>query len=112
MSLLHAHRDFLSQALERLCSDPRVAAVLVSGSVGRGEEDEWSDLDLIVACFEESATVVATPMEAERFDDLALWVDCSFNAPPRVPPKHSVDTSRLRAWCWWTGTPGPCKRLG
>jgi len=58
-----------------------VVAVLVSGSTGRGQEDEWSDLDLIVVSSEETATVLATPVEAERFGDLVAWVDCSFNAP-------------------------------
>jgi hypothetical protein len=58
-----------------------VAAVLLSGSGGRGEADEWSDVDLYVVSIEEEATVLSCPSEAERFGDLAVWVDCAFNAP-------------------------------
>ena len=81
MSLLQAHRAFLERALDRLTPDPRVAAVLLAGSAGRGEADEWSDLDIIVVADEETATVLATPAEAGHLGDLAIWVDCSFNAP-------------------------------
>jgi predicted nucleotidyltransferase len=41
-----AVRDRIVEVLE---ADPRVQAVWLSGSFGRGEADEWSDLDLHVA---------------------------------------------------------------
>lgn len=81
MSLLEAHQAFLEQSVETLTGDSRVAAVLLGGSTGRGEADEWSDLDVTVVSYEDTATVLATPAEAERLGDLAIWVDCSFNAP-------------------------------
>jgi predicted nucleotidyltransferase len=40
----------VTQALE---ADPRVTAAWLSGSYGRGEADEWSDLDLHVAVVDE-----------------------------------------------------------
>ena len=81
MSLLSAHETFLDSAVERLATDDRVVAVLLTGSGGRREQDEWSDLDIGVVSSEDDATVLAAPSEAEAFGDLAVWVDCSFNAP-------------------------------
>ena len=80
-SLAAAHQVFLEQAVELLSADRRVDAVLITGSAGRGEQDEWSDLDIGVVSSEDQATVLASPSEAERFGDLGIWVDCSFNAP-------------------------------
>ena len=81
-SLLAARQEFLNQAVERLGADPRVAAVLLGGSTARGEADEWSDLDLVLVSNEDPASLLSGPHEAEVFGDLAIWVDCSFNAPP------------------------------
>src|SRR5437588_186632 len=56
---------------------------MLSGSGGRDEADEWSDLDIIVAAADEvSAEVLSDPHAAEAFGDLVVWVDCSFNASP------------------------------
>ena len=81
MTLLDAHRSFLDRAQAVLADDDRVLAIVLTGSAGRGEQDEWSDLDIGVMSSEANATVLATPTEAERLGDLAIWVDCSFNAP-------------------------------
>jgi predicted nucleotidyltransferase len=81
MSLLEARAAFLDEALARLKRDDRVVAVLLGGSTERGEADNWSDLDIQVISSETSASVVSSPNEAERFGDLAIWVDCSWNAP-------------------------------
>lgn len=47
------HRSERDRLLERitrvLAGDDRIAAAWLSGSLGRGEGDEWSDLDLYVA---------------------------------------------------------------
>lgn len=82
MSLTSAREVFLSTALEGLTQDDRVLAVMMSGSTGRGEAEEWSDLDLIAISAPDSESVLACPSEAERYGDLLIWVDCSFNAPP------------------------------
>ena len=42
------YRDLWSRAQEVLGADPRVRSVALSGSVGDGSADEWSDLDLQV----------------------------------------------------------------
>lgn len=81
MSVQKAQREFLEAAVERLARDDRVAAVLLVGSAGRGEADEWSDLDIeVIADDDSSSEVVSNPHAAEQFGDLLVWVDCSFNA--------------------------------
>jgi len=81
MSLRGAHQAFLEHALARLKEDDRVVAVFLGGSAGRGEADDWSDLDIQVISSETLTTVVSSPNDAERFGDLVIWVDCSWNAP-------------------------------
>ena len=81
MSVQKAQREFLEAAVERLAGDDRVAAVLLVGSAGRGEADEWSDLDIeVIADDDYSSEVASNPHAAEQFGDLLVWVDCSFNA--------------------------------
>jgi predicted nucleotidyltransferase len=81
MHMREAHDSFLQSAVDRLAEDSRVAAVVLVGSAGRGEADEWSDLDLVVIAEDDhSAQVLSNPHEAEQFGDLLVWVDCSFNA--------------------------------
>ncbi len=81
MSVQEAQREFLEAAVERLAGDDRVAGVLLVGSAGRGEADEWSDLDIeVIADDDRSSEVVSNPHAAEQFGDLLVWVDCSFNA--------------------------------
>lgn len=47
--LLARLRDrLLSQLLGLLEADPAVGAVALVGSLGRGEEDNWSDIDLLI----------------------------------------------------------------
>jgi hypothetical protein len=81
MPLLEAHRAFCERAVRQLVEDARVVALLACGSTGRQEEDEWSDLDLLVVSSEDPVSVVASAADAARFGDLVVWVDCSFNAP-------------------------------
>lgn len=81
MSIRQAQRAFLQAAIERLSDDGRVSAVLLVGSGGRDEGDEWSDIDIeVVADDKTSAEVLSCPHAAELFGDLLVWVDCSFNA--------------------------------
>lgn len=54
---LGAVRDsVLRRITDLLRADPRVQGAWLSGSFGRGEEDEWSDLDLHVAVEDEHLT--------------------------------------------------------
>lgn len=84
MSLLEIHRSFLAATVERLQADDRVVAVVLTGSGGRGDADEWSDLDInVIAEDERSESLLSHAASAEDYGDLAVWVDCSFNAPPK-----------------------------
>ena len=84
MSLLELHRAFLAVTVDRLAADERVAAVVLTGSGGRGEADEWSDLDInVMADDDQSEALLSCAESAEEYGDLAVWVDCSFNAPPK-----------------------------
>lgn len=76
-----AQKSFLEAAVDRLAEDARIAAVVLVGSAGRGDADEWSDLDIdVIADDDCSSQVLSNPHAAEQFGDLLLWVDCSFNA--------------------------------
>ena len=73
MSVQKAQREFLEAAVEGLAADDRVAAVLLVGSAGRGEADEWSDLDIeVIADDDHSSEVVSNPHAAEQFGDLLV----------------------------------------
>jgi predicted nucleotidyltransferase len=43
----------MKRIVERLEADARVAAAWLTGSIGRGEDDAWSDLDLHVAVYDQ-----------------------------------------------------------
>ena len=47
--MLAGLRDrLLDEVLGLLAADPEVAGVALVGSLGRGEEDDWSDIDLFI----------------------------------------------------------------
>jgi predicted nucleotidyltransferase len=46
----------LRRIVEQLDADARVAAAWLAGSIGRGEHDAWSDLDLHVAVYDQHLT--------------------------------------------------------
>lgn len=46
----------LRRIVETLEADPRVAAAWLMGSIGRGEDDAWSDLDLHIAIHDQQLT--------------------------------------------------------
>lgn len=59
------HRDELLRRISRvLAGDPRVVAVWLSGSFGRGQADAWSDLDLHVAVADEQLPSFLAEREA------------------------------------------------
>jgi predicted nucleotidyltransferase len=106
MALLALHRRFLNETVQSLAQDPAVAAVLLSGSGGRGEADDWSDLDLAVVVDDDAGEQYLGHAKAlEAFGDLVVWVDCSFNAPPGGSMSFSrylVDASLVLVdWSIW-----------
>lgn len=79
---LRAIRDrWLAEALGRLEDDPSVAAAGFVGSLGRGTEDDWSDVDLMIVVADERVSAYA---DAERLPGsawLAAQLDARHNAP-------------------------------
>jgi predicted nucleotidyltransferase len=51
-----AREPLLTRVVEQLEADTRVAGAWLGGSIGRGEDDAWSDLDLHVAVYDEHLT--------------------------------------------------------
>lgn len=50
-----ARDDLLRRAARALESDPRFAAAWLYGSFGRGEEDTFSDIDLVIAVYDQNS---------------------------------------------------------
>jgi len=66
----------LRAALERLCADPSVQAVVAFGSRGRGEANERSDLDLAVICREPSLDPALKTQRWSHLSRLIGLLDC------------------------------------
>ena len=64
----------LARAIELLEGDPRVAAAVITGSIGAGRADRWSDFDL--------AAVLAEGVDAEEF--AAEWDALAYREWPVV----------------------------
>src|SRR5262245_12518988 len=89
-------RDALIDRLHAsLGADPRFVAAWLGGSVGRGDADDWSDVDLYVAVAEEACATLCDRPEgmspalsparrelAAGFGDLAVEGENSMNAGP------------------------------
>jgi predicted nucleotidyltransferase len=69
------HEEAVALARDRLTSDPDVVAMVVIGSVARGEAHDRSDVDLVVVLTEEAARKRAARSELSfRPDDLGTRV--------------------------------------
>ena len=80
-----------------LSFDDQVGAVLLYGSFGRGDADEWSDIDIIVFISDDRlAEVVADRTRfGERFGTAVYVLDSTWNAPvtgARVNVLYRLDT--------------------
>ena len=86
----------LRAALERLCADPCVQALVAFGSRGRGEGLQGSDLDLAVICREPS---LDPALKTQRWSDLTRLLgllDCDVDL---VVP-GAADAERLAGSRW------------
>lgn len=68
--------EWLDEALSSLRADPRVEGVALVGSLGRGEADDWSDVDLLVV-----VGAPAPPGPFAPWGGAELVVDARQNAP-------------------------------
>jgi predicted nucleotidyltransferase len=86
-SLLADHstcrKAWLEQATATLAADERVEAALLYGSFGRGNVDEWSDIDLIVFSEDQhvSAMVEGRLQFGDQFGSPLYVLDSTWNAP-------------------------------
>ena len=74
---LEARRRFLRGLVEEIERNRSVDGVLLCGSLGRGEGDVWSDIDLVV--FIDDSAIEATVAERHRwplrFGDVLYGLD-------------------------------------
>ncbi len=75
--------SLLKQVITHLRSDSRILAAFLAGSLGRGESDELSDLDLWAVVKEEYIARVVTERRqyASLAGDVILFVEAPQNAP-------------------------------
>jgi hypothetical protein len=88
ISPLEAHRQeraaLLALAVRLLKADERIVAAWLHGSMGRGTQDDWSDIDLFIVVADEEMEVVGAERGAfvSRAGSLLLTVEAPQNAPP------------------------------
>jgi UTP:GlnB (protein PII) uridylyltransferase len=77
-----ARTSWLEQTIRSLRSDLRVAALVLTGSLGRGESDDWSDVDVVVVFREDAVDWLPQRESFGRECGDALFVfDSPWNAP-------------------------------
>jgi predicted nucleotidyltransferase len=78
-----SRRSWVGDAITRFESDERVGAVLLTGSLGRGVADNWSDVDLVVVLAPGAERdVLAHRAEFVRgFGAAVIVFDSPWNAP-------------------------------
>jgi hypothetical protein len=79
---LRAIREaWLGRAIERLEADPAISAAGFVGSLGRGDADDWSDIDLVVVVPDDQVDRYADAMRLPGSEQ-AIWsIDARHNAP-------------------------------
>ncbi len=80
-TLRSIRESWLASALDELRADTAVLAAGLVGSLGRGEADDWSDVDLLI---------VVGDGEVDRYGNAARlpgakWASLSFDAPHNAP---------------------------
>ena len=86
----------LRAALERLCADSCVQAVLAFGSRARGESSESSDLDLAVICREPSLDPELKTQRWSHLNRLLGLLDCDVD----LVVQGAADAQRLAGSRW------------
>jgi predicted nucleotidyltransferase len=78
-----ARSEWIDQAHARLVADERVGAAMLSGSLGRGGGDAWSDVDLLVVLCADAAaqTIAARDAFVRPFGTALVAFDSPWNAP-------------------------------
>lgn len=85
---------WLAGALPELVGDRGVAGLALVGSLGRGDGDDWSDVDLLVAVHDPKVAEFADRSRNLRWAGADLLVDARQNAPAGA---RSVSTLYVRS---------------
>jgi Nucleotidyltransferase domain len=94
-ALLGELRDrLLDQVLGLLKADPAVDAVALIGSLGRGEADNWSDIDLLILMRDQALAQFASEPAARPWAHAALLSDGRHNSPAGAT---SAGTTHIRS---------------
>jgi predicted nucleotidyltransferase len=73
--------EWLARAIEGLVADPAIHAAALVGSLGRGDADDWSDVDLVIVVPDDQVEHYAAAMQLPAAE-LAAWsIDARHNAP-------------------------------
>jgi hypothetical protein len=86
--------SLLDQVLGLLKADPIVGGVALIGSLGRGEADNWSDIDLLILMGDQALARFADEPAARPWAQADLLSDGRHNSPAGAT---SVGTTRIRA---------------
>jgi predicted nucleotidyltransferase len=79
---LRAIREaWLGRAIERLETDPGISAAGFVGSLGRGEADDWSDIDLLVVVPDDQVHHFADATQLSGSEQVLWSIDSRHNAP-------------------------------
>lgn len=79
---LRAIREaWLGRAIERLEADPAISAAGFVGSLGRGEADDWSDIDLLVVVPDDQVEYYADATRLPGSEQVIWSIDARHNAP-------------------------------
>ena len=79
--LASVREDWLENAIGELSADARVAGVGLVGSLGRGDADDWSDIDVLVVVNDEHFDKFIDPAANALWRDAELFFDARQNAP-------------------------------
>jgi hypothetical protein len=84
----------LDEVLGLLAADPAVAGAALVGSLGRGQEDNWSDIDLLILASEELIGQFMNEPAASPWARADLLSDGRHNSPAGAT---SLGTTRIRS---------------
>jgi len=94
-ALLAELRDrLLDQVLGLLEADPEVGGVALVGSLGRGEEDDWSDIDLFILASDQFIRQLMNEPAASPRARADLISDGRHNSPAGAT---SLGTTHIRS---------------
>jgi predicted nucleotidyltransferase len=93
----------LTRIVHTLERDARVAAAWLAGSIGRGEDDTWSDLDLHVAVYDEHLATFWADRD-RLYERIGRPVLIQQEMPSNAQAGGHFQLSSLTDLSKWTGT--------